>query len=134
MTDENRIDKVLTVDDAKIFHARGVLAFLTFSPPFLYDASSVEVQCNNPVPVYGVGGEHVGYGTVSLESGKLTAELALRYDSQERLFLQNYSPPLYMRPIGTLEPTLALCIEGILLQTTPPYPGLPSLTELPIGR
>lgn len=97
------IEQDLAVDKARIFKVRTILADLT-SKSSRYDMTGVELGGENVVRVFSDDGQVLlGHATLSIENGKLLAQLFIDYASQERLLIETRQARLYARMVGYLK-------------------------------
>lgn len=80
------VDRVIDGAETKTLAVKGVVAYLSSGS---LDFTESNIFLDNPVPVLGLGDSVVGYATISLQGQSLVAELFLRYDSEERLLVEN---------------------------------------------
>lgn len=95
------VDRVIDGADVKTLNVKGIVAFLD-SPSM--DFTGTAIYLDNPVPVLGLGDNQIGHATVSLKesgSGSLMADVFLRYDSEERLLIDN-GEDLYLKLNGRM--------------------------------
>jgi hypothetical protein len=99
--DENKIDKVLDLDQEKCFPIGGPIAFLE-SP--IYDFDGAAIEFDDPVPVIDDGGKTIGYALISYaDNGKaLHADVELTYSNPERLSIQTGDDPYYLQIVGAM--------------------------------
>lgn len=133
---QTEVDRVIDGSEVKTVNLYGTLAFLN-SPNL--DFSTTSIYLDNPVPVLGLDDTQVGHANISLKttgSQSLVANVFLRYDSQERLLLDN-GESLYLRVNGRMHvaeavhkgaidlysnksTVLAIYVDNLSLQRTAP--------------
>lgn len=90
---ETTIERVVDNSTAKTFPVKAVLAILD-SPHLTFNF--MELNVDNPVPVYSADRKILGYASVFVEGNKLLAEGSIDYASPERLSIETNSEKLYL--------------------------------------
>ena len=80
------VDRVIDVAETKTLVLNGVIAHLSSGS---FNFTDTNIFLDNPVPVLGLSESVVGYANISLQGQSLVAEVSLRYDSEERLLVEN---------------------------------------------
>ncbi|NDD54464.1 hypothetical protein EBZ39_11410 [bacterium] len=112
------VDRVIDGAETKTLAVTGVVAHLSSGS---LDFTDSNIFLDNPVPVLGLGDLVVGYATISLQGQSLVAEVFLRYDSEERLLVEN-GESLYPHINGQMHLDGKASFEGALNLHSPKCP------------
>lgn len=93
------VDRVITEEDAHLFRAHGVLAYLD-GP--VYNFSSTLFELENPTPVYDDDQKKIGFATVAIENDpkRIVADIVIDYATEARFLAQMDIVPMYARVFG----------------------------------
>jgi hypothetical protein len=134
LDDSAPIDRVLNLDEARLFRRKTVLAYID-GP--IYDFGPTDITVGSPLPVEDDNGKIIGFGSVDIEKTltghRLIAEIAIDYNCEERLLVETGSEKRYARVHGAMKvpampvfdfqakmPVMSLAIRGIQLSRLAP--------------
>src|SRR5688572_30335510 len=83
---EIAFDKVINLNDVKLFRRKAVVAYLEGA---VYDFGPASVSFDNPVPVFDDDDKKLGYAVLKKEGNRLIADISIDYQCEERLLIEN---------------------------------------------
>ena len=99
VTGEVPVERVIIGDEVKLYYAKAILFRLPLKGP--YDCADTVVQMSaSPLPVRNSDRVVIGYATLEVAGRDIVADIAIRYDSEERLFAETKSQDIWARAEG----------------------------------